>query len=74
MATLSTEQFQALLATLTTAASVPVPDTSRARNDPAANAPIPQRSLGSNKMRKVTLFNEWLEVAENRMDYIDVLV
>ena len=74
MARLSAEQFEALLATITTAASAPVLDISRARNDPAANGPIPQCSLGSNKMRKVTLFNEWLEEAENRMDYIDVLV
>ena len=73
---LSAQPFQALLATITTtaaaAASVPAPSTSSAKNDPAALGPIRQCSLVSDKMRKLTLFIEWLEEAENRMDYIDV--
>ena len=77
MATLSAEQFQALLATITTtaavAANVPTPETVQVKNDPAALGPIRQCSLGSDKMRKLTLFNEWLEEAENRMDYIGVV-
>ena len=76
MAMLSAQPFQALLATITTtaaaAASVPAPSTSSAKNDPAAIGPIRQCSLVSDKMRKLTLFIEWLEEAENRMDYIDV--
>ena len=43
MATLCAEQFQALLPIITTtaaaAASVPAPDKSSAKNDPAAFAP-----------------------------------
>ena len=76
MATLSAEQLQALLATIATtaaaAASVPAPGTSSAKNDLAALSPIRQCSLRSYKMRKLTLFYEWLEKAENRTDYIGV--
>ena len=40
------------------------------RNDPSALGPIAPCSLGKNKMTKLTKFEEWLEEAENRMDYI----
>ena len=40
------------------------------RNDPAALGPMPPCSLGTNKMSKLTKFEEWLEEAENRMAYI----
>ena len=42
------------------------------KNDPAALGPMRQCSLGTDKMRKLTMFNEWLEDAENRMTYIGV--
>ena len=75
MATLSAEQFQALLATITStataAANVTTPDH-QPRNDPSALGPMRKCSLGSDKMRKLTLFDEWLEEAENRMEYIGV--
>ena len=78
MATLSAKQFQALLAIITktgaAAASAPVPDTLSARNAAATLGPIRQCCLGSDKMRKLTLFNEWLEETENRMESIVVLV
>ena len=49
MATLSAEQFQALLATITSAAAanVPSPDVPQPKNDPAALGPIRQCSLGT---------------------------
>ena len=40
------------------------------QNDPAALGPIRHCVLGNNKMLKLTMFNEWLEEAENRMAYI----
>ena len=76
MATLFVEKLQPLLTTITAtaavAASVPAPGTSSAKNDPAALGPIRQCSLGSDKMRKLALFNEWLKEEENRIDYIGV--
>ena len=41
-----------------------------ARNDPSALGPFAPCSLGKNKMTKLTKFEEWLEEAENRMEYI----
>ena len=74
MATLSAAQFQALLATITStaAANTAAPDIPQTKNDPAALGPIRQCSLGTDKMRKLTLFTEWLEEAENRMEYIGI--
>ena len=40
------------------------------KNDPSALGPMRQCALGSDKMRKLTLFDDWLEEAENRMEYI----
>ena len=40
------------------------------RNDPSALGPMAPCPLGKNKMTKLTKFEEWLEEAENRMDYI----
>ena len=72
MATLSAEQFQALLATITNVAAgnAVTADIPQTKNDPAALGPIRQCALGTDKMRKLTLFNEWLEEAEIRIDYI----
>ena len=66
----SAEQFSQLLATLSggnanQAASAP-------RNDPAALGPIRQCILGTDKMKKLNILNEWLEDAENRMSYIGI--
>ena len=60
MATLSVEQFQALLPTITNAAAgnAVTADIPQSKNDPAALGPISQCSLGSDKMHKLTLFNE----------------
>ena len=76
MATLSVDRFQQLLETLRP--NPPAPDADAAppaaapapRNDPSALGPIAPCSLGKNKMTKLTKFEEWLEEAENRMDYI----
>ncbi len=74
MATLSAEQFQALLATITNAAAgitgATIPGATK--NDPAALGPIRQCALGTDKMRKLTIFDAWLEEAENRMAYIGI--
>ena len=75
MATFSDEQFQLLLATLkgnsgNTEATNPI--NVPQKNDPAALGPIRMCDLGSNKMLKLTKFEDWLEEAENRMDYIGV--
>ena len=40
------------------------------RNDPSALGPMAPCALGTNKMTKLTKFEEWLEEAENRMAYI----
>ena len=40
-----------------------------ARNDPSALGPMVPCKLGSNKMTKLTNFEEWLEEAENRMAF-----
>ena len=66
----SADQFNQLLATLSggnvnKAASAP-------RNDPAALGPIRQCALGTDKMKKLNIFNEWLEDADNRMSYIGI--
>ena len=66
----SADQFNQLLATLSggnvnQAASAP-------RNDPAALGPIRQCALGTDKMKKLNIFNEWLEDTDNRMAYIGI--
>ena len=72
----STEQFQTLMAAITGGqqqqAMPAVAATATPKNDPAALGPIRQCSLGTDKMQKLILFNEWLDDAENRMDYIGV--
>ena len=42
----------------------------RQKNDPSALGPMRQCALGSDKMCKLTLFDDWLEEVENRMEYI----
>eukprot|EP00111_Clytia_hemisphaerica_P023959 TCONS_00070584-protein len=74
----SPEQFQTLMAAITggqlqqaaPAAAAATPP----KNDPSALGPIRQCGLGTDKMQKLILFNEWLDDAENRMDYIGVTV
>ena len=69
MATFTDAQFQTLMAAMlnptNTETANPPP-----RNDPSALGPIRQCLMGSQKMLKLTLFEEWLEEAESRMQYI----
>ena len=74
------EQFQQFMAQMTQQLNIPQQqapdptDTANAataqRNDPSALGPMAPCALGTNKMTKLTKFEEWLEEAENRMDYI----
>ena len=50
--------------------SQPTPPATAPRNDPSALGPMAPCILGTNKMTKLTKFEEWLEEAENRMEYI----
>ena len=73
MATLTNEQFQQLLATIIPKTDQNAQDQATAnqpKNDPSALGPIRMCDLGTNKMLKLTRFEDWLEEAENRMDYI----
>ena len=73
MATLSTEQFQTLLATLTQTAQAAPPQQQNpppAGCDPAALGPMPPCIFGSNKLTRLQKFEAWLEEAQNRMTYI----
>ena len=82
MATFSPEQFDRLMAQFAQLGGnqqqqEPQPptdnvnaDTTAHRNDPSALGPMAPCTLGSNKMTKLTKFEEWLEEAENRMEYI----
>ena len=84
MANLTQEQFKLLLETMTqtaiTAATATVMKQdegafqkgSTRRNDPSALGPMRQCMLGDDKMRKLTLFDDWLEEAESRMEYIGI--
>ena len=86
MANLSNEQFKQLLdAMKTTAISAATSaatsasansqsvEITKPRNDPSVLGPMRQCTLGDDKMRKLTLFDEWLEEAECRMEYIGTL-
>ncbi len=46
--------------------------TATTRNDPSALGPMRQCVLGDDKMRKLTIFDDWLEEAESRMEYIGI--
>ena len=84
MANLTQEQFKLLLETMTqtaiTAASATVMKqdegavqmASTRRNDPSALGLMRQCMLGTDKMRKLTIFDDWLEEAESRMEYIGI--
>ena len=84
MANLTQEQFKLLLETMTqtaiTAATATVrkhdegavQKESTRRNDPSALGPMRQCMLGDDKMRKLTIFDDWLEEAESRMEYIGI--
>ena len=78
------EQFKQLLDTMTQTAINAATATVRKqdeganqtvttrRNDPSALGPMRQCVLGDDKMRKLTIFNDWLEEAESRMEYIGI--
>ena len=70
MTTFSDEQFKMLLSAIKSEAVPPSPTATSHKNDPAVLGPMPACQLGSNKMMKLTKFEEWLEEAENRMAYI----
>ena len=74
--TLSNEQFQQLLATVTSSMnannSQPEAPPAISLKDPAALGPFRKCNLGSNKMAQLRIFDEWLEEAESRMEYIGV--
>ena len=74
--TLTNEQFQQLLSTVATnmnANSIqPQPSATAVQKDPAALGPFRKCNLGSNKMAQLRIFDEWLEEAHSRMDYIGV--
>ena len=83
MANLSQEQFKLLLETMTQtaiqAAAATVKKqgdetgkTAITRNDPSALGPMRQCVLGDDKMRKLTIFDDWLEEADSRMEYIGI--
>ena len=77
MAAFTKDQFDQFMA-LMRANNAPAPPANDAapavpappRNDPSALGPMAPCSLGTNKMTKLTKFEEWLEEAENRMEYI----
>lgn len=69
MTTLSDEQFRLLLSTISGKTETAQSSTAQ-RNDPAALGPMQPCTMGTNKMTKLTKFEEWLEEAENRMAYI----
>ena len=75
--TLSQEQFKELLVVVTAGARAPKQESNgsetkrkRTLNDPAALGPMRKCFLGSNKMARLKIFDEWLEEASNRMEYI----
>ena len=85
MANLTQEQFKQLLDTMTQTAISAATATVRKqdevgvsqtitikRNDPSALGPMRQCVLGDDKMRKLTIFEDWLEEAESRMEYIGI--
>ena len=59
MATLSEEQFKALLGSI-----------GAKQNNAAVLGPMKQFTLGTNKLTRLKHFEEWLEEAENRMTFI----
>ena len=73
MATLSAEQFKVLLESIIPKKEEPNGNEAgnhNHKNDPSALGPIRSCDLGTNKMLKLTIFEDWLEEAENRMDFI----
>ena len=61
MATFTNEQFQELLQALRPQST---------QNDPSALGPMKPFVLGTNKMTRLKRFEEWLEDANSRMQYI----
>ncbi len=72
MATLTEDQFRALLATIIPQAAPQPPVQQPPRNDAAALGPMPPCILGSEKMTRLQHFETWLEEAENRMKFLGV--
>ena len=81
MATFTADQLQQFIQTVTAAvinntnAAPAAPENVTANpaathNDPSALGTPPPCTLGTNKMTKLTKFEEWLEEVENRMEYI----
>ena len=74
--TLTDNQFKELLSSLNPAmartAQPSDPDSNHTLKDPAALGPMQPLNLGANKMARLKIFDEWLEEATNRMDYIGV--
>ena len=50
----------------------PEPSATAVQKDPAALGPFRKCNLGSIKMAELRIFDEWLEEALSRMDYISV--
>ena len=73
---LTNEQFQQLLSTVASNMNAnstqPQPLATAVQKDPAALGPFRKCNLGSNKMAQLRIFDEWLEEAQSRMDYIGV--
>ena len=75
--TLTDAQFKELLSSLNPAMGSSAQSSdqdikSQQLKDPSALGPMPPLNLGSNKMARLKIFDEWLEGAVNRMDYIGV--
>ena len=82
MANLSSEQFAQLLATMKSSAieaateavsaatGSKAPEVPAQSNVPSVLGTMRQCLLGDDKMRRLTLFEEWLEEAECRMEYM----
>ena len=74
--TLTNDQFKELLTSLNPMTG-PAPPSgpvtgSPTLKDPAALGPMQPLNLGANKMARLKIFDEWIEEATNRMDYIGV--
>ena len=69
MATMTEEQFKMLLATLKPS---PEPQHQHNLKDPSALGTMRTFTMGTNKHSRLKLFDDWLEEAKNRMEYIGV--
>ena len=80
MATLSQEQFQLLLNTITANAAPPAaapaapPAAPQQQKDPNALGPMHPCVFTTDKMSRLTQFEAWLEEAENLMKFLNLTV